>query len=115
MPFSYGKENHMKQLTKRILPFILSLVLALPAGTTALASGDGNMDGGGGGMGSGTATDVWHNQDGVRITVVTGDGSPASTPLDLSNFGISGDILHFGKVSKLQYSGGAPLSLDPHP
>ena len=51
-------------------PFILSLVLALPAGTTALASGDGNMDGGGGGMGSGTATDVWHNQDGVRITVV---------------------------------------------
>lgn len=105
----------MKQIIQRILPLFLSLILALSAGTAALASGDGNMDGGGGGMGSGTATDVWHNQDGVRITVVTGDGSPASTPFDLSNFGISGDILHFGKISKLQYSGGAPLSLDPHP
>lgn len=36
---------------------------------TVSASGEGNIDGGGGGMGSGTATDVWHNQDGVRITV----------------------------------------------
>lgn len=105
----------MKQLTKRILPFILSLILALPAGMTSLASGEGNMDGGGGSMGSGTATDVWHNQDGVRITVITEDGSIASTPFDLSNFSISGDILHFGKVSKLQYTGGASLSPDPNP
>ena len=105
----------MKQMIRRTFPLFLSLILALSAGTAALASGDGNMDGGGGGMGSGTATDVWHNQDGVRITVVTEDGSPASTPFDLSNFGISGDILHFGKISKLQYSGGAPLSLDSHP
>lgn len=102
----------MKQLTKRIFPFLLSLVLMLSAGMTALASGEGNIDGGGGSMGSGTATDVWHNQDGVRITVVTEDGGIASTPFDLSNFSISGDILHFGKVSKLQYSGGASLSLD---
>ena len=102
----------MKQLTKRIFPFLLSLVLMLSAGMTALASGEGNIDGGGGSMGSGTATDVWHNQDGVRITVVTEDGGIASTPFDLSNFSISGDILHFGKVSKLQYSGGAFLSLD---
>ena len=102
----------MKQLTKRIFPLFLSLVLMLSAGVTALASGEGNIDGGGGSMGSGTATDVWHNQDGVRITVVTEDGGIASTPFDLSNFSISGDILHFGKVSKLQYSGGASLSLD---
>ena len=102
----------MKQLTKHIFPFLLSLILMLSAGMTALASGEGNIDGGGGGMGSGTATDVWHNQDGVRITVVTEDGGIASTPFDLSNFSISGDILHFGKVSKLQYSGGASLSLD---
>nr|WP_300815383.1 hypothetical protein [uncultured Acetatifactor sp.] len=102
----------MKQLTRRIFPLFLSLLLTLSTGMTALASGEGNLDGGGGGMGSGTATDVWHNQDGVRVTVVTADGGTASTPFDLSNFNISGDILHFGKVSKLQYSGGTPLSLD---
>ena len=102
----------MKQLTRRIFPLFLSLLLMLSTGMTALASGEGNLDGGGGGMGSGTATDVWRNQDGVRITVVTADGGTASTPFDLSNFNISGDILHFGKVSKLQYSGGTPLSLD---
>ena len=102
----------MKQLTRRFIPLFLSLILILSTGMTAFASGEGNLDGGGGGMGSGTATDVWHNQDGVRITVVTEDGGIASTPFDLSNFSISGDILHFGKVSKLQYSGGASLSLD---
>ena len=79
---------------------------------TVFASGEGNIDGGGGGMGSGTATDVWHNQDGVRVTVVTVDGSAVSTPFDISNYNISGNILHFGKVSKLQYSGGTSLSLD---
>ena len=110
--FFCEKEDHMKQLTKRIFPLFLSLLLMLSMGVTALASGEGNIDGGGGGMGSGTATDVWHSQDGVRITVVTAEGSVASTPFDLSNFNISGDILHFGKVSKLQYSGGASLSLD---
>ena len=102
----------MKQLTKRIFTLILSVSLLLLSGMTASASGEGNIDGGGGGMGSGTATDVWHNQDGVRITVVTTDGGIAAASFDLSNFNISGNILHFGKVSKLQYSGGASLSLD---
>ena len=112
MSFSYEKEDHMKQLTRRFIPLFLSLILILSTGITAFASGEGNLDGGGGGMGSGTATDVWHNQDGVRVTVATADGSAASTPFDISNFSISGSILHFGKVSKLQYSGGASLSLD---
>lgn len=102
----------MKQFIKHIFPLLLSAVFILSTGMTVLASGEGNIDGGGGGMGSGTATDVWHGQDGVRITVVTTDGGVASTPFDLSNSNISGDILHFGKVSKLQYSGGASLSLD---
>ena len=75
----------MKQSIKRILPLLLSAVLLLSASMTVFASGEGNIDGGGGGMGSGTATDVWHNQDGVRVTVVTADGSVVSTPFDLSN------------------------------
>lgn len=105
----------MKQLKRRIFTLILSMSLFLLSGMTASASGEGNIDGGGGGMGSGTATDVWHNQDGVRITVVTTDGGIASASFDLSNFNIPGSILHFGKVSKLQYSGGSSLSLDPGP
>lgn len=102
----------MKQLKRRIFTLILSMSLLLLSGMTVSASGEGNIDGGGGGMGSGTATDVWHNQDGVRITVVTTDGGIASASFDLSNFNIPGSILHFGKVSKLQYSSGASLSLD---
>lgn len=77
---------------------------------TVFASGEGNIDGGGGGMGSGTATDVWHNQDGVRVTVVTADGSVVSTPFDLSNANVVNNVLNFGKVCKLQYSSGSSLS-----
>ena len=61
-------------------------------------------------MGSGTATDVWHGQDGVRVTVVTADGSVASTPFDLSNANVANNVLNFGKVCKLQYSSGSSLS-----
>ena len=48
----------MKQIRNVFFPLLLSLVLILSTGITALAAGDGNIDGGGGGMGSGTATDV---------------------------------------------------------
>lgn len=100
----------MKQSIKRILPLLLSAVFLLSAGMTVFASGEGNIDGGGGGMGSGTATDVWHNQDGVRVTVVTADGSVVSTPFDLSNANVANNVLNFGKVCKLQYSSGSSLS-----
>ena len=100
----------MKQSIKRILPLLLSVVLLLSAGMTVFASGEGNIDGGGGGMGSGTATDVWHNQDGVRVIVVTADGSVVSTPFDLSNANVANNVLNFGKVCKLQYSSGSSLS-----
>ena len=97
----------MKQLKRQIFTLILSMCLLLLSGMTAFASGEGNIDGGGGGMGSGTATDVWHGQDGVRVTVVTADGSVASTPFDLSNANVANNVLNFGKVCKLQYSSGS--------
>ena len=100
----------MKQLKRRIFTLILSMSLFLFSGMTVFASGEGNIDGGGGGMGSGTATDVWHGQDGVRVTVVTTDGSVASTPFDMSNANVANNVLNFGKVCKLQYSSGASLS-----
>ena len=89
-------------------------MLVLSTGITAFAAGDGNIDGGGGGMGNGTATDVWHGQDGVRITVVTSDGSVVSTPFDLSNSNIANNVINFGKISKLSYTSGASLSPNGH-
>lgn len=89
----------------------LALVLCLfPA--TAFAAGEGNMESGGGGMGQGTSTNKWTpGKDGVRITVVDAEtGAAVSTPIDYSNTVQSGSVLHFGKVSKLQYLGGASLS-----
>ncbi len=104
-----GPHFQMKQL-KRFFILILTLLFLFSCSITAFASGDGNIDGGGGGMGSGTQTDVWRNQDGVRVTVVTADGSIVSTSFDLTNHIISDRIISFGKVCKLQYSAGASLS-----
>ena len=99
----------MKLMKRALYPLLLSLFLVLSTGITVFAEGDGNMIGGGGGMGNGTQTDVWRNQDGVRVTVVTTEGTVVSTPFDLTNSNISNGIIHFGKVCKLQYSAGTSL------
>ncbi|ODR33917.1 hypothetical protein BEI60_23055 [Eisenbergiella tayi] len=101
---------YMKKPIKRIFPLLFSLFLLFSTCFTAMAEGSGNIDGGSGGMGQGTETDVWHKQDGVRVTVVTTDGSIVSIPFDLSNSNIADNTIHFGKVCKLQYSSGASLS-----
>ena len=63
-------------------------------------------------MGTGTSTDYWNGYDGVRITVVDAETREAvSTPMDFSNGTQSGTLLHFGKVNKLQYLSGTPLTL----
>lgn len=101
---------------KRILTMLLSLslVLCMVAPLTAHADtgGSGNVDGGGGGMGDGTSTNVWNpGNEGVRVTVVrASDHAVVTTPLDLTNKPPASSIYNFGKVSKLQYSGGRGLS-----
>ncbi|MDD4509479.1 MAG: hypothetical protein PHY23_00950 [Oscillospiraceae bacterium] len=81
---------------------------------SALATepGDGNIEGGGGGMGDGTSTNFWNpGNDGVRITVVNAEtGNAISSSVDFSNRAQSGSALHFGKINKLEYMGGATLS-----
>ena len=64
-------------------------------------------------MGQGTSTNKWTpGKDGVRITVVDAEtGSAVSAPMDYSNTVQGSSVLHFGKVSKLQYLDGASLSL----
>ncbi len=79
----------------------------------ALASGQGNLDGGGGSMNQGTSTNFWSpGNDGVRVTVVDAQsGAAVSTPVDFANRSQSAEMLHFGKVNKIQYRDGASLSL----
>ena len=49
--------------------------------------------------------------EGVRITVVrASDHAVVTTPFDLTNKQPAAGIYHFGKVSKIQYNGGAALS-----
>lgn len=63
-------------------------------------------------MGQGTSQNKWTpGYDGVRVSVVrASDHSVVTTPIDLTNQTIPGSVYHFGKVSKLQYSGGVGLS-----
>ena len=99
----------MKRITSLLL--VLALLFCLPM--NAHATGNGNMDAGGGGMGQGTSQNKWTpGNDGVRITVIdTESGAAVSTPVDFSNRAQSGNVLHFGSVSKLEYLNGASLQL----
>ena len=74
------------------------------------------MDGGGGSMGQGTSQNSWNpGMDGVRITVVDAEsGQPVSTPFDLTNKNPTIKI-HFGKVSKIQYTNGSGISPNTTP
>ena len=99
---------------KRIFAFFLSLLLILgicPMSALADTGGSGNVDGGGGSMGQGTSQNSWNpGMDGVRITVVDAEsGQPVSTPFDLTNKNPTIKI-HFGKISKIQYSRGTGIS-----
>lgn len=97
---------------KRILAFILCLVLTLCLlPMSAFADSGGNVDGGGGSMGDGTSENSWTpGMDGVRVTVINDETQrPASTPIDLTNKSPSVS-LHFGKVSKIQYRDGSAIS-----
>lgn len=90
------------------IALLLSVLLPMPV----FAVGEGNIDGGGGGMGSGTNNDYWNGGDeGVRVTVIrVSDHAVVTTPVDLTNKTPATSIIHFGKVSKLQYTSGRSLS-----
>lgn len=100
---------------KRIISIMQCLVLLfclLPIGVFADTGGSGNIDGGGGGLGEGNDENYWRGgNDGVRVTVVNAaTGSPATISIDLTN---KTPVVqyHFGKVSKIQYRSGTPISV----
>jgi len=101
----------MKKLISSLLCIVMLLCIT-PLSTFA-STGDPNIDHGGGGLGTGTSSDFWNaGNEGVRITVVDANtGASAATPLDFSNKDQPSAIAHFGKVNKLQYLAGRPLSL----
>lgn len=100
----------MKRLCSVLL--LLTLLFTSLCSTTAYAVGDGNVDNGGGGMGQGTSTDKWSpGNEGVRVTAVrASDHAVVTTPIDLTNKRPDDIQSHFGKVSKLSYTGGRVLS-----
>src|SRR5688500_13331287 len=101
-------------MKKRISIFMaLVLLLTLLTPLTAYAEGEGNIDNGGGGMGNGSDENYWNGGDeAVRITVVrASDRIPVTTPIDFTNKTPPNTIIHFGKVSKMQYKNGANLSV----
>ncbi len=102
---------------KRIVSILLTIVLlfsciSVHAYAVDGTGGSGNIDGGGGGMGDATSHGSWNpGNEGVRVTVVrANDHAVVTTPIDLTNKAPASSIYHFGKVSKLQYNGGASLS-----
>jgi len=101
----------MKRQLSILLVLVLLVSLLLPV--MAYAEGEGNIDHGGGGMGNGTSENYWNSGDeGVRVTVVrASDRIAVTTPVDLTNKAQPGDIVHFGKVNKMQYNGGKALSV----
>ncbi|MBW4085265.1 hypothetical protein HYD27_28495 [Paenibacillus sp. S150] len=102
-------------MKKHIAPSIiltLLILLMFPISSYADGDGDGNIDHGGGGMGSGSGQYFWNTHDeGVRVTIVRDDDrTPVTTPVDFTNRTPSRTLMHFGKVSKLQYRNGINLT-----
>ena len=100
----------MKRFKRWVLTFLL--IVSTLAPMTVYAEGEGNIDNGGGGLGQGTNTNYWNTGDeGVRVTVVSAsDGSAVTASIDLTNRSPSDIKVHFGKVCKSDYRGGAGLS-----
>jgi hypothetical protein len=109
--FSFAwKGGKMKRICSVFL--VLAILLCLFSPITAYAIGEGNIDGGGGSMGDGTSESYWNSgNEGVRITVVDAEShAPVTTPVDFTNKSPTNTQMHFGKVSKISYSGGQSLS-----
>lgn len=98
----------MKHLFRVLLLVIIIAAFSCP---NAWAVGEGNINNGGGGLGAGNGSNKWSpGNEGVRITVVRlRDLAVVAEPIDLTNKKPVG-LVHFGKISKLQYKNGAVLT-----
>ena len=99
-------------MRKILIAIFIKIILLSIFTLTVFADIDGNIDSGGGGMTDGTNVNSWSpGNDGVRITVVdANDGSPISTPIDITNREPPVNLIHFGKVCKTNYNNGFALN-----
>ncbi|MFI3238765.1 MAG: hypothetical protein R3Y47_12205 [Lachnospiraceae bacterium] len=97
---------------KKLISFILVIIIACCFGITAFAITDSNVDSGGGEMGDATSTNAWiPGRDGVRVTIVrANDNQIMTTPIDFSDEANTDITINFGNVSKLSYLSGTGLS-----
>ncbi|AIQ13825.1 hypothetical protein [Paenibacillus durus] len=101
---------------RRFLTALLSILLLFSLYTAyafADGEGDGNIDHGGGDMGTGTSQNKWTpGYDGVRVTIIrVADQKPVSPSIDYTNKTPSAELIHFGKISKIQYRTSSVLNV----
>ena len=110
--FFYCVERCSMKRFYSILIILCILLGEIHLTANADTGGSGNIDTGGGGMGQGTSQNKWSTgNEGVRVTVVrASDHAVVALPIDLTNSPPNANLYHFGKVSKLQYSGGTGLT-----
>lgn len=102
----------MKNIKCLFINLMVIVYLFFSLSVNVFAIGNGNIDSGGGDMGNAINGSSWSlGNEGVRITVITNDGSVVTTPIDLTNKKPNSTIVHFNKVSKVQYNNGQSLSV----
>ncbi len=95
---------------------LLVIMISVFPCQNVFAVGEGNINNGGGGLSTGNSSNKWTpGNEGVRVTVVRErDLAVVTEPIDITNKKPSG-LVHFGKVSKLQYKNGAVLTFNSSP
>lgn len=93
---------------RKLLLWILTILIPLCVSATVFAVGEGNVDGGGGEIGSGTSANQWiPGEEGVRVTVIrVSDHAQVSQSFDMTNINIRNQVYTFGIYSKLRYRNG---------
>lgn len=101
---------------KRIFAVFACTIFMLCLCLTVSAVGDPNIETGGGGLGGGSAGNIWYGDSGVRVTVIDAESrTTVSASIDLIKppeyllARSAENIIHFGKVCKLEYNSGAAL------
>ena len=102
----------MKRFTRAIAA-VMAAIFCLQSVVFADSGGDSNIDNGGGNLLDGSQGNFWNpGNDGVRVTIVDSEtGAVKSESIDYSNTNVSDIAFHFGKKCKIEYVGGASLSV----
>lgn len=112
MTWRIFSEVRMKKITQ-VIAAVMATIFCLQTVVLADSGGDSNIDNGGGNLLDGSQGNFWNpGNDGVRVTIVDSEtGAIKSNSIDYSNTNVSDIAFHFGKKCKIEYVGGASLSV----